>query len=270
MEIKSRVFFSDNVAGARLELGIHGLVRADRDWHAEGMTIPYSKLYLVMDGEAFLRCAGKLTVLEAGHAYLVPYGALHDFYCETQMEKLYFHFAAPRPGGADLFSGVSDVRSTPVSRQRLERMKEMYLSDDVGALYGLKGELFRFASEFKKIYGIGEEPEPHYSDTVTAAVTFIRHNVSQALCLSKLSEKLFVSESTLSKRFSREMGMSVGQFIDREVMTEAQRRLLLSDEPLSVISERLGFCDQFYFSKKFRAYCGVSPSRYRASRRSGI
>lgn len=267
MEIKSSVFFSGNIGNAELEFGINGLVYADRDWRAEGMTIPYSKLYLVLDGAAFIRCGGRETPLEAGNAYLVPYGAQHDFRCDTRMEKLYFHFAAPRPGGSDLFEGQNEVRSIPVAPERMLRMKELYLSDSPLALYELKGEVFRFAAQFRELYGTAETAERRYSDTVTAAVTYIRHNLSQSIRISELAERLFVSESMLSKRFSREMGTSVGRFIDREVMTEAQRRLLLSDEPISAISEKLGFCDQFYFSKKFRAFAGVSPSQYRRSRR---
>ena len=74
----------------------------------------------------------------------------------------------------------------------------------------------------------------------------------------------------LSKRFTKETGISIGKFVDREVMIEAQRRLLLSDEPIQQISEELGFCDQFYFSKKFKQFSGISPIKYRKQSRDGI
>ena len=33
--------------------------------------------------------------------------------------------------------------------------------------------------------------------------------------------------------------------------------------PVSEVSERLGFCDQFYFSRYFKKRCGESPLKYR-------
>lgn len=102
------------------------------------------------------------------------------------------------------------------------------------------------------------------------AISYIRQNLSLGISVRQLSDMLFVSESMLSKRFTKETGISIGKFVDREVMIEAQRRLLLSDEPIQQISEELGFCDQFYFSKKFKQFCGISPIKYRKQSRDGI
>jgi len=79
----------------------------------------------------------------------------------------------------------------------------------------------------------------------------------------EVAEHCYVSAALLRRRFREEMGMSPAAYIERCVMQEARRRLTEGEESLGVISERLGFCDQFYFSRRFRAFFGVSPREYR-------
>ena len=77
-------------------------------------------------------------------------------------------------------------------------------------------------------------------------------------------------ENTFSKiclrfmQIEKETGKTVGQYLDNLLWAEAKRRLLLSDASVRAISEELGFCDQFYFSRRFRQLFGVTPSYYRA------
>ena len=182
------------------------------------------------------------------------------------MEKLFFHFTVTKPSGRDLFSNVNRVLSYRAQNDYLEKLKALYFSDSINSYVELKSKLYASISEFVGISGIKNEPEPVYSGAVGKTLQYIRRHLSQSLTVKEIAEKLFVSESMLSKHFTNEVGVSVGKYIDREVMVEAQRRLLMSDEPVGVISEKLGFCDQFYFSKKFKQFSGVSPMVYRKLR----
>ena len=48
----------------------------------------------------------------------------------------------------------------------------------------------------------------------------------------------------------------------------ACRILTATDDPLKAVAGSLGFCDEYYFSRAFKAEMKTSPGRYRASRRS--
>ena len=61
----------------------------------------------------------------------------------------------------------------------------------------------------------------------------------------------------------RELGMTVGQYIDDRLLVEARSMLCHSDQEISQISAALGFSDQFYFSNKFKARTGYTPLQYR-------
>ena len=74
---------------------------------------------------------------------------------------------------------------------------------------------------------------------------------------------MFVSESTLVKLFRKEVGVPLGAYIDDLVFFRAE--VLLSETQMSLrdISSSLGFCDQFYFSRRLSQRHGESPRAYR-------
>ena len=270
MDITSCKYVSKNINSIDIKLGVHGYLRADSEWKSDGMSIPYSKLYFIFSGNDKLVHNAKIYDLVPGHVYMIPYSTLHGFYCESSMEKLYFHFTATKPSGGDIFESIDRIMTLDLDIEKMRQIKRLYFDENIYSCFNLKKELYMLVSEFIDKFDIKIEPDPLYSDTVSNAISYIRSNLSQNISVKKLADKLFVSESMLSKSFSRETGISIGKFIDREVMIETQRRLLLSDEPIQNISEELGFCDQFYFSKKFKQFCGVPPIKYRKQNRDGM
>jgi AraC-like DNA-binding protein len=47
------------------------------------------------------------------------------------------------------------------------------------------------------------------------------------------------------------------------MMAVAAKRIAETNQPLRVIAEELGFCDEFHFSRRFKQIAGVSPAVYR-------
>ena len=54
--------------------------------------------------------------------------------------------------------------------------------------------------------------------------------------------------------------------IDDLILTRAAQMIVEEQFSLNAISNRFGFCDQFYFSRKFKAKFGVTPSEYKRQR----
>ena len=267
MNISACPFASANIDAYNIQYSFHGYVQADSDWKCESMSIPYSKLYFVKSGSAHICCGGIDSEISAGNVYLVPYGTQHSFYCEDSMEKLYFHFTMTRPRGSDVFAGCDRLLCLPFEKDRTEQLTRLYFSECVNDIIRLKSELYTQILRFITHFEIISTPYPEYSAQVNAAIDYINSNLSQALKIEDIANNLFVSPSMLSKHFSAEVGISIGKYIDRAVSDKAQRLLLISNESIHTISEKLGFCDQFYFARKFRQSCGVSPSEYRRTQR---
>lgn len=106
-------------------------------------------------------------------------------------------------------------------------------------------------------------PAKTYGDLVKNIIAYVHENTRVNLSVRDISNRLFVSESKIRNSFLKEMEIPIGKYIDDMVFIKAKE--LLSKEQLSIgeISAELGFCDQFYFSRRFKEKFGSSPSFFR-------
>ncbi|HJD32355.1 MAG TPA: helix-turn-helix transcriptional regulator, partial [Candidatus Eisenbergiella stercorigallinarum] len=67
----------------------------------------------------------------------------------------------------------------------------------------------------------------------------------------------------------RETGITPGVYLNRLVLDRACLLLLSGEMSIAEVAERLGFSDQFYFTKYFRRQMDMTPSAYRKLMRRG-
>ena len=84
--------------------------------------------------------------------------------------------------------------------------------------------------------------------------------------LARVAERLGLPYETFRKKFTRRFGMSPQRYRMRYLMQKAV--VLLNEENRSVkeTASRLGFCDEFYFSRAFRKLTGRPPSAFQKKR----
>jgi AraC-like DNA-binding protein len=66
------------------------------------------------------------------------------------------------------------------------------------------------------------------------------------------------------KKYKRITGIPPGRFCTEQIMAKAAKKLMESDQPIRVIAEELGFCDEFHFSRRFKQVTGSTPRAYRS------
>ena len=103
----------------------------------------------------------------------------------------------------------------------------------------------------------------NYSKTVSDAIGFIRKNLSASLKVSEVADAVFCSRDSLLERFKSEMGISVSKYIEDLLMFEASHLLMSDKKTVGEVSAELGYCDQFYFSRRFTKYFSISPKVYK-------
>ena len=86
--------------------------------------------------------------------------------------------------------------------------------------------------------------------------------------MSALAESVGYNKNYLSTKFSREVGVSLSDYLARLRVERAKLALRNTSESIQQISERLGFGSVSYFSAQFRMAVGQTPSDYR-NRRGG-
>ncbi|MBD5355417.1 MAG: AraC family transcriptional regulator [Bacteroides sp.] len=89
---------------------------------------------------------------------------------------------------------------------------------------------------------------------------FLRHHD-----ISFYADKLAVTTIYLSRIVKRFSGQTVKNHVDRLLLMESSYLLRSTDEPISIIAERLNFANPASFSKFFTKQKGISPREYRGS-----
>lgn len=94
-----------------------------------------------------------------------------------------------------------------------------------------------------------------HRETIYKATEYVKRNYAKKITLDDVAGHVFLSPSYFSKIFKQEMGLSFNHYLN-QVRIENSKRLLLGDEiDMLKISEMVGFEDQSYFSKVFKALC---------------
>ncbi len=107
-----------------------------------------------------------------------------------------------------------------------------------------------------------------YPDAVRAGIDFMENHFHERLTLETIAQHIALSPFHYARVFKRATSMSV---MTRLLHTRiAQAKIMLSETDLSVrdIAERCGFVDQGYFGKQFKRCEEVTPSEFRALRKS--
>ncbi len=251
------------------ELGVEvfwsGYAQFDSDWKYNSTEQMYSVLYYIKKGKGYLSCEGKTIPLEEGNCYFIPAGTRFSYWCDEgeEIEKVFFHFSLISATHFDLFNQIHEAYSVPLLEIDAEGIFDSYGKDRYWNMMNVKVILYRTISYFVEKTGLNQKPVRIYSDTVEKIMHYIQQNLSVQLKTEKIAKKLFISESKIRKLFKVETGMTVGDYIDELIFLNARRMLMKKGISLWDISTKLGFCDQFYFSRRFKEKFGITPSQYR-------
>jgi Response regulator containing CheY-like receiver domain and AraC-type DNA-binding domain len=101
--------------------------------------------------------------------------------------------------------------------------------------------------------------------TIEYVRTYIRKHYSEQIDLSALASKLGISSAYLTKLFNKYEKCSPIKYLTDLRIVEAKNLLYNTTLTIKEISERVGYQNQFYFSRVFRKINKISPSEYRDS-----
>lgn len=124
-----------------------------------------------------------------------------------------------------------------------------------------KKAALRFAEEAKK-YG-----QRHYSPQIEKAMDYISLHLHTQISLSDIAHASGLSSYYLSRTFKKETGSSLVEYIQKERIEAACNMLKYSDYSAAEISQYLCFSNQSYFIRIFKKYQGMTPNRYRKTRK---
>ena len=101
------------------------------------------------------------------------------------------------------------------------------------------------------------------ADLVVRFFKLLPKNIAVERGVQFYADTLKVNEKYLTRTLKEKTGRTALQLISEMVVLEAKVLLSNPDYSIFEIAEHLSFPDQFTFSKYFKRYSGITPSRYR-------
>ena len=103
------------------------------------------------------------------------------------------------------------------------------------------------------------------AEAPASAVRHIEENLAGRLDLSDVAASINYSKHYLHRRFRRDAGMTMGDYISRRRLTEAAKMLVFTDWPVLDIAVSVGFGSQQAFTAAFKRMFKKTPCQYRAA-----
>jgi AraC family L-rhamnose operon transcriptional activator RhaR len=135
----------------------------------------------------------------------------------------------------------------------------LHRGDIIGRLALVLGCLARAAADHG---ATADRSQTH--PAVVDAMRMMEARPAHRWTLTELADGLHLAPGYLVRLFKSATGLPPMAFLSRHRVEVAAARLLHTDQPISRIGESVGWPDQNYFARRFRAHYGLSASAYRA------
>lgn len=215
-----------------------------------------------------------------GEVLMVPAGARHalTFDPGTTANGLHIHFGLYHD--LDVFSvyripsvlAGEAARTAAPATSALTATLARQDNFSLEALAARHADAYRFLAEILAVSR--RKPEPAHRlatlGRLQAALQLIEQRPAPLPSVAELAEHCSLSRNRFGELFKAALGMSPKQYIDQRRLRRAMSLLVHGDASITDIAERLGFCDAYHFSKRFKALTGQSPRHYRAHVRRSL
>lgn len=239
----------------------------DSSWPTECFPYMFTRLYYIYKGGGLVVCNGETIEMLPGNLYLLPKNVPISHICPESMEQLYFHVTLTNLEGDDILANISEVCQLPCSWELLDKLKKLHISSDYGELLEFKMLVTKTVLDCLHSINIESIDTKSYSPDVLQAISYMQNNVNLQLTTNQIAQAVYTSPNRLHKLFKAETGMTIGAYLDRLVFFRAAQLLIDPKQSIGEISRQLGFCDQYYFSRRFKNQFGQTPSEFRKHRK---
>jgi len=233
-------------------------------------TIPDLELILVVAGRFAYQTHGNATVMIGpGQVLCIPPAQSHVFKQADRSERAVIsciHTELLRRGNwaagdyrlEPAIPLVTETHHDPVIHDLFKRCDEVfggYGRYRMALVETIVREIWlRLAEHWRS------SDDPQVSRRMGQMVGFLRDHLYEPISRRDLAEHFSMTPEHINALFKKELGITPTQLIHRERVYRAYQ--LIRNDGLSVkqAAEKVGFCDQFYFSKVFKRILGLSPS----------
>lgn len=219
----------------------------------------YYLIHFCLSGRGVLKDKYGECEIEGGELFIIRPGEVTVYRADDRDPWHYMWIAFAGEKAAKFDTGRSVY---PYSKELGAKLYELIERDDLvaerylGVIYELMCELF---------YDRDEQPEAR--DRLHKVRKYIKYNYMYDLRVDALARDFGFERSYLYRIFKSRYGMSVKDYITKTKMQNA-KKLLASGYAVGETARLVGYDDEFNFSKAYKKYYGISPSRVHAGEKN--
>lgn len=220
------------------------------NWVYENVFVGFSRLYYILDGEAYYEEGDKRIRLQKNHLYLTPVKKEFTLY-ENPKDKLlhtYSHiFTAP---AVDELIEVEVQENTPLA-DAVSLWRKYIFTEDVELLMGVTQLVL-------SCIVIQGKQSSHLAEQIKR---ILDSSVGVKLDMNELSRSLGYTREHVTRSFSAVYHTTPKQYFHLRRMQMALSKLL-DGERVGEVAAAVGFASPYSFSKAFKEHYGLSPKKY--------
>ena len=230
-------------------------------WNLSWHDHPFVELIYFLDGGARIHSDSDDLILSVFDLVLYPENLAHkeDIDLSNNQEIVCLGIEFPKPSGLHRIRRLTDIDSC--LRWLFVEIHAQSVSDYPQKSI-LVDHLVRVLLHYISQYLVDKSDE---GDPISRVIHFIHENLSKRIFVEELANLANYSPSYLDRRFKDRTGMTPIQYLDDFRLNTAKSLLIRNDLNVTQVANLIGFDDPKYFSRRFTAHFGVSPSLYRES-----
>jgi AraC-like DNA-binding protein len=248
-----------------------GHLRAGFEHRIERETYPGHELIFCLRGRGWVQVGGKRHEVSAGLLVWVNCHHPH-LYGAHNRDPWELYWMRLEGRSLDRIAELLQVRSQPVLEGINEKSVMQEFENAFQHMIGTRPSDAALASaSVAALIGLAfhvrlSEPglvQPEFPTAVAKALERMRLYFHLPMRVSELANLSGMSESHFSRQFKAAIGTSPIDWLRRERINQAKRRLMESDDPVKEIARQVGYHDQFFFSKDFKKMTKLTPTQFR-------
>ena len=210
-------------------------------------------IMIVLEGKFSFSVHGRDFVAVKNNVCVFPKDTLFERKVDEKIRCIYIQFDNfPMP----LQAGVLNTTDTERTESSIK-----YLADAVEE----KNELLikHFLMDILFFYKTPDAKINPADSIVSECIRFFGRNYRENINLDMLSQKFSVSKQGLIRKFKKHTRKTPMEYVNFIRINHGKLMLRDTTMPIGEIAEKCGFENIYYFSSRFKAVTGVSPSVYR-------
>ena len=222
-----------------------------------------NSIHFLIKGEAILDFDGQKYKLCEGDVFLIGNHVKCSWEYTKPSEELTLLFNVYVGNMDDLFSGLNKPLIINCQASATREVNSLFLENTGLSSLRIKHIVLDYLARFLSLSKTDIDAHIKTVKKYKKVFKFISENLSASLNLSQIAKATSYSTSFFTKSFRKDNGVTVKEYVHDKLMSEAEQLLIYSDFSIREISDKLGFCEQAYFTRWFKKYKSATPTEYR-------